>query len=101
MKDKLKRLAFDIEYEVNKKFSNDISSSFLRKEVRNLVSQFVVDEIFPHLPLTKQKMLLKEMGFTSMAECAKKLGFSRQWVHKNKNLLQEKIYYNGKYLFKT
>lgn len=100
MEEKLKRLAFDIEYKANEKFAEKISSSFLRKEVRNLVSQFVVDQIFPHLSQSKQKELLKEMGFTSMAACAKKLGFSRQWLHKNPHLLRERIVVNNRYLYK-
>jgi hypothetical protein len=101
MRDNIKKFAFEVEKLFDQKHVGEVSSSYSRKETRSKLSQFVVDNLFDLLSQQNQKKVLKEMGFGSMAFCAKKLGFSRQWIHKNQHLLQEKVFYNGKYYYKV
>jgi len=101
MIEQVKKLAFESEKIFDEKNHGIISSSYSRMLIRNKFNQFIIDNFFKLMTAKKQREFIKELGFFNLSECAKLMGFSRQYVHRElKEFMNERVYWNKKFWYK-
>lgn len=96
----LKRIGWEAEKIFASNHAELISRSKARQDCRVLVAQSIVDELMMFVPKSRQKELIRNLGFYTEAECARLMGCSRQYVNKIQDVMQEKIFYAGKWWLK-
>ena len=96
----IKRIGWEAEKIFNSNHAGVISRSKARQDFRVLVAQAIVDELISYVPKSRQKELIHNLGFYTEAECARLMCCSRQYVNKIHNVMQEKIFFAGKWWLK-
>ena len=95
----LKHIGFESEKIFAQNYAEVISRSKARQLIRTLVAQEIANTILPLIPKNRQRKTIRELGFFTLSECARKMGCSKQNLHQ-RQILDEKIFFDRKWWYK-